>query len=130
MMRVSYPVMALEQNVLGLVPVSVLHRTLQVRAMMPIQVRENPVLVLQATVNPLWRIGHGSETTALLLRGLSVACRGEASCGGGRREDAVGDAAQSLLAGRMSCNHRGGRVRDVRLAIDLAGSLVVVACWR
>jgi hypothetical protein len=39
----------------------------------------------------------------------------------------VGDAAQSLLAGRMSCNHRDGRVRDVRRAIDLADSLVVVA---
>jgi hypothetical protein len=58
-MMFPYPVMALKQNVLGLVPVSVLHRALQVRAMVSVQIREDPVLVLQPTVYPLWRIRDG-----------------------------------------------------------------------
>jgi hypothetical protein len=126
----TYPIMALEENVLGLVPVTIFHRTLEVRSMMSIQVGEDPVLVLQTSIHPLWRVRHGSEATALLLRGLPGAACGEASCGSYRWEDAVGDAAQGLLAGRVSGNHCGVRVRDVRRAIDLAGSLVVVGRWR
>ena len=43
------PVMTFQYYLLGLVPVSVFHRALQIRAMMPIKVLKYPVLVFQPT---------------------------------------------------------------------------------
>ena len=60
--------MALEYDFFRLVPVSVFHRALQIGAMVPVQVLEDPVLVLQATMNLLWRITNGSERPSLGLR--------------------------------------------------------------
>ena len=51
------PVMSLQYYLLCLIPVAVLHRALQIRAMMPVKILENPVLVLQSTeVCPLGRL--------------------------------------------------------------------------
>ena len=43
------PVMTFQYYLLRFVPVAVLHRTLQIGAMMPVKVLEYPVLVLQPT---------------------------------------------------------------------------------
>jgi hypothetical protein len=122
--------MAFIQDILCLVPVTVFHRTLQICSMVAVQVGEDPILIPQTSIHPLGRIGHGSKATVVLLGGLWSACRGEASCGDGRRENAVGDGIQGLLGGGMSCNHRDDGVRCIRRAIDLAGSLFVVGWWR
>jgi len=42
--------MTLQQNFFRLVPIPILHRTLQVRPVMAVQVRKYPVLILQPTV--------------------------------------------------------------------------------
>ena len=100
--------MALVQNSLGVVPITVLHRTLQIRTMVSVQVGEYPILVLQTTINPLRRITNRGEAL-LLLGGLGG--RGEASGGGGGREDAVGEVAQRGLrcGGRLPGEHSGRR---------------------
>ena len=41
--------MAFQYYLLCLVPVAVLHRTLQIRAMMPVKILKYPVLVLEPT---------------------------------------------------------------------------------
>lgn len=43
------PVMTFQYYLLRLIPVAVLHRTLQIRAMMPVKILEYPVLILQST---------------------------------------------------------------------------------
>jgi hypothetical protein len=67
--RDSYPFMALEQNLLRLVPIAVLLRALQVRAVVSVQVLEDAVLVFQAAVYSLWRrIVHCRQGPSLCLR--------------------------------------------------------------
>lgn len=51
----AYPVMALEKDFFGLVPVSVLLSALQVRSVVSVEVLEYPVLIPQAAVLSLWR---------------------------------------------------------------------------
>lgn len=46
----AYPVMALQHNVLGTVPVTILHCRLQIRAMVSVKIRENAVLILQTAI--------------------------------------------------------------------------------
>lgn len=60
--------MALEYNFLGLMPVSIFHRALQIGAMMSIEVLEDPVLILQTSVGPLRRIVDSREISPLMLR--------------------------------------------------------------
>lgn len=63
--------MTFEDNLLRLVPIATLHRTLQIRAMPPIQILEYTILVLQSSVNSWWRHRGGvldSGIFALLLR--------------------------------------------------------------
>jgi len=48
----THPVVALEQNLLGLVPVSALLGILQVRAMTSVQILEDAVLVLETSICP------------------------------------------------------------------------------
>jgi hypothetical protein len=43
--------MAFQQDFLGLVPVSVLHRALQVGPMVTVEVLKYPILILQASVS-------------------------------------------------------------------------------
>lgn len=43
----AYPVIALLNDLLGLVPVSILHCVLQVRPMMPVKILKYPVLILK-----------------------------------------------------------------------------------
>lgn len=47
--------MALEKNLLGLVPITILHGTLEVCSMVAIQVLKDPVLVLETPICPLLR---------------------------------------------------------------------------
>lgn len=51
----THPVVALQDDLLRLVPVAILLGTLQIRTMVAIKVLENPVLILQATMCPLRR---------------------------------------------------------------------------
>lgn len=65
MSMLTNPVMALQYYLLRLVPITVLHGTLQIRAMMPVKILKYPVLVLQSTeVCPLrwlcWSILYSS----------------------------------------------------------------------
>lgn len=78
----AYPVVTLVDDLLGLVPVTVLHGALKVGSMVSVKVLENAVLVLETTLVLDWRgVLDGSETTN--GRGQS---RGS---GVGRRHDAV-----------------------------------------
>jgi hypothetical protein len=99
----AYPVVALEQNLLRLVPVAVLHGALQVRAMVAVQVLEDPVLVLEASIDPLGRrIVHRRQAALLCPR------RGDgrkASGCGGRGQGAVGGCAERRRGGGVSCEH-------------------------
>lgn len=66
----THPVMALKYDFLRLIPIATFHRTLQIRAMSPIQILEYTVLVLQPSINPRWRYRSGildSRIFALLL---------------------------------------------------------------
>lgn len=57
--------MTLEDNLLRLVPVTILHRALQVSTVVAVEVLEDPVLVPQAAVHPfgctLLDCGHGAS---------------------------------------------------------------------
>jgi hypothetical protein len=64
----THPVVALQQDLLRLVPVAVLHRALQIGAVVAVQVLEDTVLVLEAAVCALGRgIVHGGQGALLLL---------------------------------------------------------------
>lgn len=78
----AYPVVALAEDLLGLVPVTILHGALEVGSMVAVKVLENTVLVLETTLVLNWgSVLDGSETTG----------GGGQSRGGGvgRRHDAV-----------------------------------------
>lgn len=64
--EVLYPIMTLVQDVLRLIPVAVLHRTLEVRAMMSVQICEYPVLIFQAAILSLWCIADSRKAFALV----------------------------------------------------------------
>lgn len=68
--------MTLKNHFLGLVPIAILHRRLEIGTMVTVQIRENAVLILQSAV--------------CLLRGSSILNGGERSgccrqAGSGRR---------------------------------------------
>lgn len=46
----AYPIMALQNNILGPVPIAIFHRRLQIRPMVPVEVCEYPILVLQTAM--------------------------------------------------------------------------------
>jgi hypothetical protein len=78
----AYPIVTLVDNLLGLVPVTVLHSALEVGSMVAVKVLENTVLVLETTLVLDWgSVLDGCETT-----GGGGQSRGG---GGGRRHDAV-----------------------------------------
>jgi hypothetical protein len=78
----AYPIVTLVDNLLGLVPVTILHGALEVGSMVAVKVLEDAVLVLETTLVLDWgSVLDGSETTG--GRGQS---RGG---GGGRRHDTV-----------------------------------------
>lgn len=60
----AYPVMALAEDLLGLVPVTILHGAFEVGSMVTVKVLENTVLVLETTLVLNWgSVLDGSETT-------------------------------------------------------------------
>jgi hypothetical protein len=60
----AYPIVTLVDNLLGLVPVAVLHSTLEIGSMVSVKVLENTVLVLETTLVLDWgSVLDGSETT-------------------------------------------------------------------
>lgn len=64
----THPVIALQEDLLGLVPVSVLHRALQVGSVVAVQVLEDAILVLEPAVCPLGRgIVYCGQGALLLL---------------------------------------------------------------
>lgn len=48
--------MALENDLLRLVPISIFHRALQIGAMVAVQIREYPILVLETSISSLLRL--------------------------------------------------------------------------
>lgn len=102
----THPVVALEYNLLCLVPVSVFHGALQVRAMVAVEVLEYAVLVLQAPICALRRIIHGCERSPLGLRrgggggGSRKACS-RRCCG----KSPMSDGAQRLRSRSMAGEH-------------------------
>lgn len=78
----AYPIVALVDNLLGLVPVTVLHGALEIGPMVAVEVLKNAVLVLETTLVLDWgSVLDGSETT-----GGGGQSRGG---GGGRWHDTV-----------------------------------------
>lgn len=95
--------MALENDFLRLVPIAVLLRTLQVGTVVSVQVLENPVLVPQASICPLWwRIVHCGQGSLLCPRRGGGGCN--AGCGSG--QGAVGGCTEGRRGGGVSCEHR------------------------
>jgi len=70
--------MALQQNLFRLVPITILHRALQIRPMMAVQVCKYPVLILQPTIcllrRPILYCGEGAVRRRLI--GSSGSCDG------------------------------------------------------
>ena len=105
------PVMALQDDLLCLVPIAVLLRTLQIRTVVAVQVLENPVLVLQAAICPLRRaILHGRQRPPLgsRLGGSSRKARGSRSS----RKSSVGDGAERLGGRHVPYEHLDGDVEQ------------------
>lgn len=96
--------MTLQDNLLGLVPVAVLHGTLEVGAVVAVEVLENAVLVLEAAMAVDGRVLDGSEAPALLAAG-GRGCGGEASRGGCGGQDAVRGAVEGLGSGGVPSKH-------------------------
>jgi hypothetical protein len=96
---------ALEQNLLRLVPVAVFHGALDVGAMVAVQVLEDPVLVLQPAVFP-----HRIRVRVVDCRKRPLLCprRGGRKAGGRRRrgQGSVGGRAEGRRGGGVSCEHR------------------------
>lgn len=42
----THPIMPLQDNILGPIPIAILHSRLQVRLMMPVEIGEDTVLIL------------------------------------------------------------------------------------
>jgi hypothetical protein len=107
----THPVMSLEQDLLRLVPITVLLRALQVRPVVSVKVLEDSVLVLQASICPHRRsIVHCRQSSLLCprLRGGRKASRCR-SCG----QSAVGGRAERRRGRCVSCEHRDCRMRIV-----------------
>ena len=97
--------MTLEYDFLRLVPISIFHGALEIRTMVAVQVLEDAVLVLQASIRPLRRIVHGSQSSPLGLRwggGGRKAC--SSRCG---RKSSLRDGAQRLRGRSMAGKHLG-----------------------
>jgi hypothetical protein len=109
--------MALEDNFFGLVPVAIFHSTLEVGSMVTIQIGEDAVLILQASIDSLWGILYGSKATTLLGLLLDGGCAEAYGCRSGR-EDAVGEGAQDLRVGGMPREHLVGTVSIERSRVS------------
>jgi hypothetical protein len=104
----THPFVALEQDLLRLVPIAVLLRALQVRPVVSIEVLEDPVLVLQASICPLrWCIIHCGQSS-LLCPALGGG-RKASSCRS-RGQSAMGSCAERRRGRCVSCEHRDCRV--------------------
>jgi hypothetical protein len=101
----TYPIVALIQDFLCLVPVSILLGTLQICTVMTVQVLEDPVLIPQpAKVRAFRRRRRG-----ILCRGKSPGLLWQSSRrAGGRWDDAGGEGGDGLGGRRVSRKHRGG----------------------
>lgn len=90
MIASTHPFVTLEKDLLRFVPITVLLRALQIRTVVSVQVLEDPVLVLQAAVCPLWwRILDRRERPLLCAvlggsgrKASSCRSRGQRSVGG------------------------------------------------
>ena len=117
------PVVTLEQNLLGLVPIAILLRALEIRAVVAVEVGEDAVLVLQgARVGGWWRCvlhgGHGSLLLTILADGLVRGGGGEGAdggLGGGR-----GGRAEGALCGGRRRQHVGRLSRCVARSVMVA----------
>ena len=86
-----YPVMSLENDLLGLVPISIFLRTLEICTMVTVEVGEYPVLISQASVLLLWwHILYRGETACLL------GCCSNSGGGGGRGKQSMRRRGESL----------------------------------
>lgn len=95
----AYPIMALQNNILSPVPIAIFHRRLQIRPMVPVEVCEYPILVLQ-TAMTMYRgsvLLDGREGTESVPLG-SDGAGGKIGDGGRRR------------GSRRSRYHDGGRI--------------------
>lgn len=119
--------MALQDNILGAVPVAILHCRLQIRAMVSVKVGENAVLVLQTSVMPN-RVGvilDGRERTGSLALD-SDGTGGEGGKGGSRGSgrsryhvDGWRRAQLAAMGGRMRGKERRRRGRTDEVASKL-----------
>lgn len=92
----AYPVMTLQNNILGPIPIPILHRRLQIRSMVTVKVCEYPILVLQ-TAMTMYR---GS----VLLDG-----RERTDSGALGSDGAGGEVGEGGRRSRRSRYHGGGR---------------------
>lgn len=71
MIWLPYPIVTLEQNLLGLVPIAIFLCALQVGTVVSVEVLEDPVLVLQASICPHGMyIVHSGQVALLSPRRL------------------------------------------------------------
>ena len=83
--------MSLIQNLLRLVPISILLRTLQIRPMVSVQVLKDTVLILQAPVYSFrrWIILYSGKTSRLLRRRREPSGGRRCYTGGRERRDGL-----------------------------------------
>lgn len=96
----TYPIVTLEDHLLRLVPITILHGRLEIGTMMTIQIRKNAVLVLQSAICLLRSrsILNGSEGSGCRRQAGSGSRRGQ---GGGP----VGDVGESRGRGDRCSRH-------------------------
>jgi len=65
----AYPVMPLQEDLLGLIPIPILHSRLKVSTMIAVEILENPILILQISIGSVRcrRFAGGSQVTTRLL---------------------------------------------------------------
>lgn len=101
----THPFVALEKDLLRLVPVAVLLSALQIRSVVSVQVLEDPVLILQASIHSLRRrIIYGRQGPLLCPgRGGGGRNAGGSSCCG---QGAVCSRTERRRGWCVSCEHR------------------------
>jgi hypothetical protein len=104
----THPFVALEQDLLRLMPVAILLRALQVRPVVSIEVLEDAVLVLQASICPLRRSILHCGQSSLLCPALRGGRQASSCRSGGQRS--VGGRAERRRGRCVSCEHCDCRV--------------------
>jgi hypothetical protein len=112
----AYPVITLQNHILSLVPITVLHRGLQISAMVSVEVCEDPVLILQTAMVPYGgsvvlngREGAGSRALNSEGAGGKV---GEGRSRGSRRSRYHGESWPN------GCGETRGRKRSGKGSLD------------